>query len=198
MGFLAADGCVHGNYIIVNLQYRDLAHVEKFKAFVKADSVKIREFSKPIKNGEIHKYAAFSFGCKEMAKDLIQHGIVERKSLILQPPTFLNDSKLRFDWIRGFFDGDGGISYSEKNRRWQSYANSTEEVLIWIAEQLELNTKPFRQVEHGIPTNVYRLHFNGRINVYNAWQKMYHYSETAKVYLERKHDLYLKLCSSFK
>lgn len=195
LGFLAADGCVAGNYIILTLQEKDKEHVEKFKQFLQADSIKILTRTRKNKY-ETNNYYTFSIGCKEMAQDLKNKGIVEHKSLVLKPPIGLIPEKFYLDWIRGYFDGDGGISYSEKSNRWQSYANSTKEVLEWIVEILNLNTRPFQQQHYGKKDNVWRIHFNGRINVYNAWNKMYH-NDTATVFLKRKHDKYLLLCSSF-
>ena len=194
LGFLAADGCICGNYIIIALQYKDRNHLVKFQNFTKATSVKIQNYDKLDTKGIKRKYSRFAFASKEMAQDLRSHGIVENKSLILQPPSI--PEKFEMDWIRGFFDGDGGLSYSEKNNRWQSYANSTKEVLYWICKKLELNTKPFPQKHHGKFDNVWRIHFNGRINVYKAWNKIYDQDE-ATIYLERKFQLYKKLKETF-
>ena len=187
VGFLAADGCIHGNYIKIALQKKDIDHLEKFKKFLQADSIKISINDKA---------AIFSIGCKKMAEDLKKLGVIERKSLILTPPEGKIPEEYYFDWIRGFFDGDGGISYSQKNNQWQSYVNSTKEVLEWIREKLDLNTKPFNQQHYGKKDNVWRLHFNGRKNIYKAWNKMYH-NDSATIYLDRKYEKYKLLCSSF-
>lgn len=196
LGFLAADGCVFGNYIRISLQKQDQRHLEKFRDFLQANSIKISEETHQNKNQK-NKYYTFSIGCKKMVEDLKRLGITERKSLTLKPPIGLISEKYYLDWIRGFFDGDGGISYSVKNNRWQSYANSTKEVLQWIVDTLELNTKPFNQKHYGKLDNVWRIHFNGRINVYKAWNKMYH-NDTATIYLDRKYQKYQLLRSSFK
>ena len=195
LGFLAADGCVSGNYIKITLQEQDKSHLEKFKKFLNATSIKILEEIHQNKY-ETNKYYTFSIGCKQMAEDLKRLGIEERKTLTLKPPINLIPEKYYLDWIRGYFDGDGGISYSKKNNRWQSYANSTKEVLNWIVSILELNTKPFNQKHYGKLDNVWRIHFNGRINIYKAWNKMYR-NNTATIYLDRKYKKYQLLCSSF-
>ena len=195
LGFLAADGCVHGNYIIISLQGKDKEHLEKFKKFLKADSITIRETTRVDTKGKLRPYCHFSIGCKKMVEDLKKLGIVERKSLILKPPVI--DEKFYYDWIRGFFDGDGGLSYSKKNNRWQSYANSTKEVLQWITNVLNINTTPFQQQHYGKKDNVWRIHFNGRINVYNVWNKIMH-DNKATIYLERKYQKYLQLRKTFK
>lgn len=194
LGFLAADGCVNGNYIILSLQKQDGEHLEKFKKFLGAESVKIRTTFKYDTKGNLKEYRSFSIGCKQMAEDLKKHGIIENKSLILKPPQI--DPSFYYDWIRGFFDGDGGISYSEKNNRWQSYANSTKEVLQWICDTMNLNTKPFHQKHYSHFDNVWRIHFNGRINVYSFWNKMMK-NDSAVIYLERKYKKYKQLKKTF-
>lgn len=194
LGFLAADGCISGNYIIIALQYKDREHLVKFQNFVQATSVKIQDYYKADTKGNQRQYSRFAFACKEMAEDLKKHGIVENKSLILQHPNI--PTEFEMDWIRGYFDGDGGLSYSKKDNRWQSYANSTKQVLSWICEKLELKTKPFNQKHYGKLDNVWRIHFNGRINVFNAWNKLYK-QDTATVFLDRKFQLYQKLKETF-
>lgn len=190
LGFLAADGCIHGNYIKIGLNQIDREHLEKFKNFLQASSIKITDYV----SKEGYKSSTFSIGCKKMVEDLKKHGIVENKTSILQPPRIKKEFEL--DWIRGYFDGDGSISYSIKNNRWQSTCNSTREVLQWICEKLELNTSPFRQSHYGNFDNVYGIHFNGRINVYQAWNKMMH-DNTVTIYLERKYRKYLQLRATF-
>ena len=34
LGFLAADGCISGNYIVITLQGKDIEHLEKFRKLV--------------------------------------------------------------------------------------------------------------------------------------------------------------------
>lgn len=195
LGFFAADGCVHGRYLKITLQEQDLEHLKKFQNFLQATSIKILKQEHQNKY-EKNTYYTFSIGCKKMAEDIKKYGIEERKSLILRPPVGLIPEQFYLDWIRGYFDGDGGISYSQKDNRWQSYANSTKEVLEWIVKILEINTKPFNQKHYGKLDNVWRIHFNGRINVYKAWNKMYH-DDKATIYLDRKYQKYQLLRSSF-
>lgn len=43
----------------------------------------------------------------DMVKDCISHGIVPRKSLILEPPQI--DKQFYLPFILGYFDGDGSV-----------------------------------------------------------------------------------------
>lgn len=183
LGFLSADGCVHDGYVLIALQEKDIGHLEKFKAFLNFKG-KIRTYQQ---NG--HSYCSIYVGNRTLYEDLIKLGCCERKSLILKPCQKIPE-KYIFDYIRGYWDGDGGISYSHKNNRWQAYCTSTLEMLNFFIEKMNLSTKPF--LEHRCK-QTYRIHFNGRINVYNKMSLLY---DNATIYLDRKKKLYEKLKST--
>lgn len=65
---------------------------------------------------------------------MIDKGCVKRKSLILKQPKGVPE-KFIFDFIRGYFDGDGCLTYYsfENNRRaYQIKIVSTEEFCRWL------------------------------------------------------------------
>lgn len=191
LGFFAADGCVHDKYFSIILQKRDREHLEKLRNILNITTVQIRDYSQKSPTGKILDYSVFSVGCKQIVEDLKKHGITERKSLILQPPKIPED--FAYDWIRGYFDGDGCLSYSKINNRWQCNCLSTKEVLLWIQEKLNLqNTKPFKVKRNGKEEKVWTLHWNGRLNCLRTMNLIYK-NNTAKIYLNRKYILYKEL-----
>lgn len=105
LGFLAADGNVKEkeNCINIQLQKSDQNFLEKIKDLVNSD--------RPIKN---YLTNAGNLTCKlevwssEWKKDLAIYNIVPNKTFKLIPPDRL-DSQYYFDYIRGYFDGDGSI-----------------------------------------------------------------------------------------
>jgi len=54
---------------------------------------------------------------KHISTKLNQLGCVAKKSLILKFPEWLIDSELQRHFIRGYFDGDGCISSSQRKNR---------------------------------------------------------------------------------
>lgn len=180
LGFLSADGCIHNGHINITLQERDKAHLEKFKNFLNFNG-KITEERQGNK-----RYYRISVGNRTLYEDLISLGCTEKKSLTITPCDKV-PVEFIYDYIRGYWDGDGGISYSAKNNRWQAYCTSTKEMLSFFIEKMQINTKPF--LEHRC-LNTYRIHFNGRINVYNKMSLLY---DKATIYLDRKKELYLQL-----
>lgn len=194
LGFLAADGCVHDNYCRLTLQKRDREHIEKFRDALGITTIQIRDYSQKTCTGKICNYSTISIGCKNLIEDLKKQGIVERKSLILQPPKISDD--FVYDWIRGYFDGDGSLSYSQKNNRWQCNCISTKEVLEWIRDKLNIqNTKPFQVKRKDYIEKCWTLHWNGRLNCLRTMNLIYK-NNTAKIYLTRKHLLYEQLLST--
>ena len=181
LGFLSGDGCVFENYIRITLQKKYKEHLEKFKKFLNADSISIRQYG---------EYASFSIGCKKMVEDLKKLGCTERKSLTLDIPKI--KPEYYYDWLRGLWDADGGISYLEKSNRWQAYLTGTKSVCDFFIKVLNINTKSFK--EHRCE-ETYRVHFNGRLNVLEKMNLLYK-NNTATIFLDRKHKKYEQLLTT--
>lgn len=185
LGFFAADGNIFQTRISCNLQFLDKNHLEKMKKFFGSDKELVDY--EIAKNNKVFKYSCLTLYSTKIAEDLIKHGVPPKKSLILKPPLFLKEEKLKIAWIRGYFDGDGGINISNNPRRAQMYFTGTQEVLNWIKEILNIQSEIF--LEHNC-SKTYRLSFNGWQQVYNKANLLY---QDAQVYLDRKHGLFLKL-----
>lgn len=118
LGFLYADGCITRFYrneklksmsLELVLQSEDKEHLENFK--------KDLETNIPIAHKVIsNKYHAdkIVLNCTSLCRDLINLGCTPQKSLILEfPKEEIVPSHLLNHFIRGYFDGDGGVSYTE-------------------------------------------------------------------------------------
>ena len=118
LGFLYADGCITRFYrneklksmsLELTLQDEDCDHLIKFKNAL--------ESNVPIQHKIINrKYKSdrIVINCTSMCRDLIKLGCTPVKSLTLEFPNndILPEEYVR-DFIRGYFDGDGGVSYTE-------------------------------------------------------------------------------------
>lgn len=118
LGFLYADGCITRFYkgeelrsmsLEITLQSQDIDHLIKFR-----DSL---ESNVPIQDRKIAgKYNAnrIVINYTKMCRDLINLGCTPCKSLTLEFPTSdIVPEKYIRDFIRGYFDGDGCVSYTE-------------------------------------------------------------------------------------
>lgn len=123
LGFIYADGCnkFKKRKIVIRMSAVSKNIVEKISALIfknnsneriKEKSEKFSYISK--KTGEkvntINKVSELTINSAHMCKALSKLGCVPNKSLILTFPTWLTDPELQRHFIRGFYDGDGGIS----------------------------------------------------------------------------------------
>lgn len=138
LGFIAADGHVgNESYLSICLSVRDKDVLVSFLNFVGSNSKIAKSWRKSPCSETMCELSKITLHSKKMTTDLIRHGIFPRKSLILMPPKI--DSYLNRFFILGYFDGDGGINFSNistRNNVFQSnFAfTSTKEVCDWIAE----------------------------------------------------------------
>lgn len=118
LGFLYADGCITRFYkgeqlrsmsLELTLKSEDKKHLEKFRDALGANV--------PIQDRIIaKKYAAnrIVINNTKMCNDLIKLGCIPKKSLTLTFPTEQQvPSTYISHFIRGYFDGDGCVSYTE-------------------------------------------------------------------------------------
>lgn len=118
LGFLYADGCITRFYkgdilksmsLEITLKDEDYEHLVKFNDALNSNvPIQHRVIAKKYK---ANRLVINSTG---MCKDLINLGCLPAKSLILEFPNedIVPKDFIR-DFVRGYFDGDGGISYTE-------------------------------------------------------------------------------------
>lgn len=104
IGFLMADGNVSKNVIQLRLSERDLAHIEKFRAFVGGSHAIVRQEA-PCPGGGVKVSYIFGVHSKKMSADLAQYGVVPRKSVVGTCRHLTHNR----DYWRGMIDGDGGL-----------------------------------------------------------------------------------------
>ena len=116
LGFLAADGCNYERQynasIILNIHQRDRDHLEKFRTFMKSNA-KIVDYIQDAGFSNNTPMCKITFNSNDMVNDLINKGVIPRKSLILQPPNI--EEKYYLPFILGYFDGDGSIYQNSNN-----------------------------------------------------------------------------------
>ena len=123
LGFLYADGYVSTeNTIRINLGKIDEGHIVKFYDAIQATNHSVK-YSEKRMNGKIYEQAYGGLRDSKMVSDLANLGCVNKKSLTLtfpteeQVPNFLINH-----FIRGYFDGDGSIHWTQSgNARTPNY-----------------------------------------------------------------------------
>lgn len=112
----------------------------------------------------------FYFHGEKLFNDLVSHGCVENKSLILEPPVNIPDELIRY-FILGFFDGDGGAT---KNARVVSFT-STLNFCNWIGGILIKNKIIKKYSLHKCYNGTtYCLSICSKQNIKNIYYYFYH------------------------
>lgn len=114
LGFIMADGCIHQRrsncnaqkMIVINLQYKDIEHLNKFKQAIESN----HPITKISHNNK--EYCRICIVSDKMANDLSVYGCVERKTGSIKMPNF-NTDELKFGFIHGYIDGDGSITITK-------------------------------------------------------------------------------------
>jgi phage antirepressor YoqD-like protein len=182
LGFLYADGYVSEQptpYIELALKEGDYRHLVKFTEFLQSDV--------PIKRKEIsiNNKVAVAFrvivNSRKMVNDLISNGCNNCKSLTLEfPGVDILPHHLVDHFVRGYFDGDGSITFS-KSQCCISII-STKNFLGKIIEMYNLPTNKYYR-----EGNAFSIKYGGSKISYSFLSKIY---DNASIYLDRKHKRY--------
>ena len=114
LGFIYADGNINCNKRgswFWSIQITDKNILEMIRDAM-GSSHKISQ-KKKIENHK--KLYRFQIGSKDMCEDLIKLGLTERKSKTMLMPLIPKNYFL--DFLRGYFDGDGGVWFGLKNKQ---------------------------------------------------------------------------------
>lgn len=198
LGFMYADGYVTSNkdktkYTVgIELNKDDYGHLIKFNKCIGGNVpviYRIRNGHKVVDHYiEKTEVCIIRLFCTEMAKDLICHGCCENKSLIKKEPINVPDD-LMHDFIRGYFDGNGSISYSYNKKVNKSYLRVTIETgskdyADWFSNYLNIIGYKNTCLKDKF---AYKIQIHSKSNV-NFLKYIY---ENSEVYLDRKYKKYL-------
>jgi DNA-binding transcriptional regulator WhiA len=187
LGFLYADGYVCHNlkskrYVIeVGLSNKDIDHLLKLKSFLNCGvNVKHRP--------EINA-CRLSVYSKEMCKDLISLGCIQKKSFVLKFPSLsIVSEKLMRHFIRGYFDGDGSIGFNKRSKSLHISVLGTKEFISTLQ-----NLYPDSVVEKDsrFKGNTLSLRFRTKEGV----KFLFDIYNNSTIYLERKFERYKYILS---
>lgn len=112
LGFIFADGYISSrdNSFELSLGLKDIAHLHKFNHFMKHENDNVK-----ISITRTNKRCRWEITNKHLWNTLNNLGCIPKKSLTLKFPNILE--KWYKDFIRGYFDGDGCLSFHRKERK---------------------------------------------------------------------------------
>ena len=186
LGFLYADGYISStnNTVELSLKSTDYEHLNKFKVFlqyrgdVKISSIKCKDKS--------YSRCRLSVTDKHFHDRLVRLGCIPKKSLILKFPSLniFSNKDLVIDFIRGYIDGDGCLSFTS-NGRLTVQIVGTKEFLDGIISIFPQIFSKRRKDKRSL-NNTYTLDCACSKADYIA-SKLY---EKATIYLDRKYERY--------
>ena len=208
LGFIYADGYIKFNdgdkkacYAFeLSLSIEDLEHLNKFNIFMKhiKDNVKI---GKTRCNNKTFERCRWNIVNKHLWETLNKYGCTPRKSLTLEFPDksiFIESDKYSKEelirhFIRGYWDGDGCLTWSNKEHTYPHISVlGTENFLTELKSNLPLKFDYVLGYNNNSElTRVLSVH--GR-NGYELAKYLYNDST---IYLERKYNKYLEYCRLF-
>lgn len=190
LGVLYADGKIAKNSNEICLGLSDKEHIEKFQKFLGAVNHKITvQVPDEKKNKLTRNFYSLSIKDKQIHDDLIHWGCYPNKShLDLHIPNIKQE--LVIDFIRGYFDGDGGFGYAKnktkKDRLVITFAGS-KTLLQEIASFLHIKTSLDKNQK---AKDTYCLRTNKKALVQEIINYLYK-DTNESIRLDRKYQIYL-------
>lgn len=180
LGWLASDGTINENRIILSLKSEDRDVIEKFRDFLSKD-INIYDGIHKKSFGDF-KFSRIAFRNTEITNYLHNLGITKNKTINLK-------INFQIDWfyLRGFFEGDGSIDFPKKSKRPRcQLVGSSYEHIIQICNFLKKENIYFSFYEKS--KNRKNRHWSIEIirksEVLKFLTKLY---ENADIYMNRKY-----------
>lgn len=158
LGFYIADGCLNGNKFVITLNEKDKEILEKIRDYMSPITKLIYKKETINKQGIVsHPMYSFAFTCKEIVNCLENLGLGKNKTYLSKSIKNIVPRELMWDFIRGYWDGDGCISSSNviKNVKETSYNYINIGFTIISKDPDILNEMNEFFMEEGINTHVY-------------------------------------------
>lgn len=205
LGFFIADGCIALNYncnnsynLSIGLQYDDKQIVEWFQQFIcPSNKIIITRYQKGAKNRK--SVCRIKWTSTHMKNILQNYNIHPNKTFNFDfifpfekiPKQFI------WDFVRGFFDGDGQISYNDETH-FSTFAfySTSKYFLEQIGNLFEKTFNVQKRIEGTIKTNImlYCLRFSANFKKKEFFKQMYEKMYVGKTYyLERKRQKIYKV-----
>lgn len=200
LGFIWADGNIRsirkGKKPVygfeITLCEQDYEHLVKFNTFMEHKSLNLERKVIKQKDKEFVAYR-WKISNKHLWEILNNYGCIPNKSLVLKFPdknTF-TDPKLIYSFIRGYFDGDGCISYTDPSHSrplisvlgTEDFLNNLDEYFFKDNTHLNFNskknntTKVYSKVGAKALAFMYMLYYKSNIYLERKYQKFLYFKD---------------------
>ena len=180
LGFLYADGYNSDKQVVITQLEQDVDILEKINKALNADN----QIKRKLQSTNNKTKCQLCYSSIDMCTDLTNLGCFRNKSLACTFPTFLDKSLIRH-FIRGYFDGDGCITYRKSGSSPGINMLGTLEFLLKINEFFE---------NSAIIGKKDKRHFNNthtlRFRVQPGINFLYSIYNNSNIFLTRKYEKY--------
>ena len=198
LGLIASDGCIeqYDNSVYIELQRIDREILEKVNLELK-NQRPVQDYINYSKNTENSKIYFYS---KQIREDLANYNLMPDKTHKIDLDfTYNIKPEYLIDYIRGHFDGDGSIKWTNGCIQWQidsTSLNTLKSIQNCLLKQYGIKTTIKVHKEPRRKMNLYRIYFYGYENALKLYKLFY---ETgSNLYLKRKQEKYLQLLLKYK
>jgi len=202
LGFIMADGCIEQptkwgrpKRLKIQLSAIDKEHLQKFLADINAD-IEVEEFMPHESTYGTTPMCRIQINSVKMCSDLAKYGITRNKTGNESMPEL--PGHLMRHFIRGYFDGDGSVTFTEKSSH--IGFTSSREFLTQLRDHLyqkirmsnRINPIPSGKGTGGRLKHSYQMGYTREADLFLFYHYIYDNSTT---YLERKYVKYSQLIS---
>jgi len=198
LGLIYSDGYLHESrgYMSLTLQERDVDILIKLKKSINTNKplLYIHRKEKSTQN----QYRLL-ISRKKMINDLILLGIRQNKSLTCTPNKILHlDKELIRHFIRGYYDGDGSITFYKTRNTFNSTINicCTKEFYIFFSNYIfeNIGIKSTLSKRFKDNKNIFDLRICGNRNVKKFLEYLY---KDSTIKLDRKYEKFMSFLLEF-
>lgn len=186
LGWWWSDGCLklykNRKSIAITIHSSDIKIIEMFKRDIGA--------TQPIFSNKF-EHVGIQISSKVLFDDLVSHGVVPRKSLLAEEPIGIPDNLLSH-FVRGEFDGDGWIGFSNDKYQYPNITiTGTEAFCRWLNEAIFQKLGFYGRLRNTkCPSNMtwaYDLSKHADISLFANWM----YQDCGEHKLDRKYNKFV-------
>ena len=119
LGFIYADGSIGNTAFTIGISNKDIEILN----FICKELKTVRPLYYRCRDNKYSegKYAILSIASVKMVGDLIKNGIIKNKTYLSNSFPIKTNHRYFSDFLRGFFDGDGGIGVAKRKKTGKEY-----------------------------------------------------------------------------
>lgn len=189
LGFLAGDGCVYNNKLIINLSIKDIDHLAMFKRHINTtNQIKLINTNKN-SFAKAKQYCNLTITNRIFVDYIKQYNIDEYKTFNI---TLSNKIPYNFlsSYILGFIDADGCFRNNGKNVSLSLVGNLTHLQNIQDILIKNCNLNKTKLINHHTTNNIFYLEYSGNKQLKRIVNFLY---KNSNVYLQRKYNKIIHL-----